>query len=879
MLPLISDFTRKATVCLHSFIPICADRIAVGMVIGMYFKKCGTINEDSAAFCRQCSCQLDEPQAGTEQAAPPPSNQSNMQLVEQRNVSQNVGMQHTPVKKSAKGKKALIVCVVLLMCMAATVFFTACSQNAAPGQETNGGLHTEQKDNSSGGLDAENTDAEPALLRGTYMSVSGDGALKIKRMQLDDKPMGPDSTWTIFVYMCGSDLESDGGFATADLQEMLDASTGSNIRFIIQTGGSAQWKNNVVSAGQLGRYEVCGGKIYTLDAQPDASMGDAGTLSAFLEWGIEYAPAAKMGLVFWDHGGGSIVGVCADTVNRDILTMTEIDSALAAVSEKMTDKFEFIGFDACLMATVECANILSPYADYLYASEEVEPGSGWDYAAIGAYLDQYPSAGGDVLGQRVADSYYKQNERFPMVTFSVTDLSEIDDLVLCLNNYIKELNTVSWDHKTFCMVVREILEAENFGDNNAEAGYTNMVDLAGIVRAGAEYTNGARDVLNAIDQAVVYSINGGVHADACGLSAYYPLAIAPNEINTFTNLAVCPYYMAFVVRTAHAIEHGGDMSGYNENEIIEMWAQIWGEKKPSAEAEDYWEIYEDTQAAGNSLLFEFEIEPSYYDFESDGKPAFGFLLTEESYYNLASISTHAWKYLPEEHVLLDLGVRDAGWYKNYWDDTVTCDATGGYHTHYLMDGQPFPQYKLIGNTYDNFNFDTSVYMTPVLLNGNLTYLLSGRNIGGNTTNEDGSPKMNPSDTDFIWGAWACVSEDGTIDRSQIVEVRAGDIITPVYHAIDLETGESFEYHGEEYEIPVPWTSGIFDCLKKRGKTVDGRLEEYIVYNFILTDIYGDTCETCYRMHKRTTSIRYNESGKPTGYGTEYEHMGMYERLY
>ena len=312
---------------------------------------------------------------------------------------------------------------------------------------------------------------------------------------------------------------------------------------------------------------------------------------------------------------------------------------------------------------------------------------------------------------------------------------------------------------------------------------------------------------------------------------------------------------------------------------VEMWAQIWGEIKPSDETEHYWEVYEDTQTTGNSLLFQFEIEPSYYDFYSDGEPLFGFLLTEESYYNLASVSTHAWKYLPEENILLDLGIRDAGWYKNFWDDTVTCDATGGYHTHYLMDGQPFPQYKLSGNAYSNFYFDTSVYMTPVLLNGKPTYLLSGRNIGGNTTNEDGSPKMNPSDTDFIWGAWACVSEDGTIDRSQIVEVRARDIITPIYHAIDLKTGKSFEYYGEEYEIPIPWFSGIFNCLKKRGKTVDGRLEEYIVYNFVLTDIYGDTYETCYRMYKRTTSIGHDESGRPTGYGIEFEHIGMYEGLY
>lgn len=35
MLPSQPNFTRKATACLHSFIPFCADSIAVGMVICM----------------------------------------------------------------------------------------------------------------------------------------------------------------------------------------------------------------------------------------------------------------------------------------------------------------------------------------------------------------------------------------------------------------------------------------------------------------------------------------------------------------------------------------------------------------------------------------------------------------------------------------------------------------------------------------------------------------------------------------------------------------------------------------------------------------------------------------------------------------------------
>ena len=42
-------------------------------------------------------------------------------------------------------------------------------------------------------------------------------------------------------------------------------------------------------------------------------------------------------------------------------------------------KFDFVGFDACLMATYEMAAHMASYADYMVASEELEPGIGWNY--------------------------------------------------------------------------------------------------------------------------------------------------------------------------------------------------------------------------------------------------------------------------------------------------------------------------------------------------------------------------------------------------------------------------------------------------------------------------------------------------------------------
>ena len=69
-----------------------------------------------------------------------------------------------------------------------------------------------------------------------------------------------DGKWTIFVYVCGSDLESDNGAATADIEEMLSAKASDNVRFVVETGGASEWQNDV-DASSLQRYVIENGKM------------------------------------------------------------------------------------------------------------------------------------------------------------------------------------------------------------------------------------------------------------------------------------------------------------------------------------------------------------------------------------------------------------------------------------------------------------------------------------------------------------------------------------------------------------------------------------------------------------------------------------------
>ena len=74
-----------------------------------------------------------------------------------------------------------------------------------------------------------------------------------------------------------------------------------------------------------------------------------------------------------------------ESSDYDSLSLAEIDEALATgLDGAGVDRLDLLGFDACLMATYEVASTLAPRADLLLASQEFEPGHGWDYTALEA---------------------------------------------------------------------------------------------------------------------------------------------------------------------------------------------------------------------------------------------------------------------------------------------------------------------------------------------------------------------------------------------------------------------------------------------------------------------------------------------------------------
>ena len=421
-----------------------------------------------------------------------------------------------------------------------------------------------------------------------YKTVSPDknGVQEITRKELGNTPMGEDGTWTIFVYMSGSSLEADTSMGSRDMEEMCKAAVGERVRFIVQTGGSKSWRYDAISPDRLERHVIANGERKTVASLPLASMGEAATLRNFLTWGIENYPAAKIGLVLWGHGKGSVEGVCKDDLfDDDYLRLDELNNALSEASAHMTDKLEFVGFDACYMGTLEAADILATYARYMIGSEEVEPNNGWNYTAFGNVLAEEPAADWNKIAQTVCGSFRdesKDGDNANRITLSVIDLSKIDGLLNSLNAYASELCDALTSKEQLREFNTALENSEHFGSETKYDGYSNKLDLGAFANAGRELSDKAAALSEALDGAVVSKNAGSLHRNASGLTIYYPFeARGTSELRTLGGFAECPYYMAFVEKMLLSASPSAELEAHDKETLAALCTGgIGGENRP-----------------------------------------------------------------------------------------------------------------------------------------------------------------------------------------------------------------------------------------------------------------------------------------------------------
>lgn len=321
---------------------------------------------------------------------------------------------------------------------------------------------------------------------------------------------GGKDTVTVMVYMCGTDLESKSAMATKDLNEMLNANISSKVNLVVLTGGCKQWRNNVISSSVNQIYQVVNGQLKCVEKDfGTSSMTDPDNLASFIRYCKKNFPADRNELILWDHGGGSISAYGYDEKHSgSSMTLDKLNKALK--SGNCT--FDFIGFDACLMATLETALVCNNYADYLIASEETEPGTGWYYTGWLNALSRNTSVSTTELAKTLIDDYYSSASR-SQITLSLIDLAELQGTVPdAFSSFAKSTTQLVADK------YQQVSNARSGARQFAASTRINQVDLIDLAdRLG---TKDSQKLAKALRACVKY--NRTNISNAYGISIYFP---------------------------------------------------------------------------------------------------------------------------------------------------------------------------------------------------------------------------------------------------------------------------------------------------------------------------------------------------------------------
>lgn len=325
------------------------------------------------------------------------------------------------------------------------------------------------------------------------------------------------SEWAVYWYLCGSDLESKHGAASADLEEMFQIQPPKGVKVVVQTGGAKAWKREEIPSDRIGRF------IYDKKG-----------------W------KKKETLELWD--------------------------AFAQTGKS----YDIIGFDACLMANLETANSVSPYGTYLIASQELEQANGWNYTGIIEALQHDPEIMPEDLGRAVCDSFMQgciRNRSDREATLSLIDLSKIPELSEQYQQYGKELFAHALKEETFlASYARKVEQVERYGGNSREEGYTDMVDLGGVLKCQQILDRSPSEEFQVepkqlLEQSVIYQTRGPYRDQGSELSCYYLLDGALSSLYQFRTISRMESYKNLYQYQITGVLNSAALEYLQENEM------------------------------------------------------------------------------------------------------------------------------------------------------------------------------------------------------------------------------------------------------------------------------------------------------------------------
>lgn len=640
---------------------------------------------------------------------------------------------------------------------------------------------------------------------------------------------------TVMVYMIGSDLESNYGAATADINEMAYSGLNDNINLILETGGSRRWNNSYVSSRKLERYTITSNGPYPLDTKiENKPMTDPQTLSSFISYTADNFPANRYILILWDHGGGSVTGYGLDenypyepSMSPDVIAKALKDGGV---------KFDVVGFDACLMANLETAIAIEPYADYMIASEETEPGGGWYYSDFIKELDDNRSIPTIDLAKQIIDDYVVhslKDSRTSELTLSCIDLGEL-------------VHNISSPITKFSKAVSSKLSSDKYQEiatargNTKEFSKSSRLDQIDLIDLALKFNvDGSKEVVDAIKSSVKYNKTANIH-DAYGLSAYFPyssLSKMNEMVEIYDNIDIDEEYANVVKSFASYASSGQIVTNSYGTSNTSIFDILMGDYYPSTSysTNDIYDVlydsynspysynsYSNIFGSGYDDWFDYSLIDYMSSYFGRGKivDTNELKVVEKNGENVVSLSESQWELI--DNVLLNVYVDDGSGYiemgkDNVFDFNEDGDLIVDYDGTWLAIDDHFIPYYMVSDVYvDEYDYKTT---------GKVPAYLNGQRVDIMISFTPDNPYGKVEGAKFIYS-------DSDVERKGLIKIKNGDVIDFICNYYKYDGTFESEYRlGDRYIV-----NGDMELYNVHIKN------DYL-YTYCFNDVYGNSLLT------------------------------------
>jgi hypothetical protein len=421
--------------------------------------------------------------------------------------------------------------------------------------------------------------------------------------------MARKAEWTIMVFLnADNNLEE---FGLRDFREMAEVGSDEKVNIVVQFDRNGGWVTTTPQWKGCYRFKVQKGSIHTpaeaLSNLGNTNMGSGTTLRSFVDWAMASYPAKKYMLAIWNHGqgwrhfrtvrpnvsalelrafrdfrvsrlareterrsrslsrrggtrqgqpmlrtqgipidltvSGAVRYVSSDDTSGDVLYNREIQESLNGL------RLHVIGFDACLMGMVETGYALRKVGEVMVASEELEPGDGWNYAGwLKALVDDPEMSAADLGATMVKsyESYYSGDGDDPETTLSAVSLSKMPSLASAIDSFADKL--IELDDAAFARIVSARRSCDEYAPGYGLHGIdlARFCDQVSLAFPGAAVGQAANAAATALRDSVIANYAGAERQGTYGshgLAIYFP--------ETPANFKADPDHAGYIKTNAH----------------------------------------------------------------------------------------------------------------------------------------------------------------------------------------------------------------------------------------------------------------------------------------------------------------------------------------